>query len=346
MPRWIPVSILIIAVLGLVYLIGPSGDTPRLQAAQFAPPSDLRMLEASIAGREAANPAVKPGNAACFAWADSLRPARTRYAILYLHGFSASHEEGAALARAAARTYGCNLFLARLHAHGLDRPEPMLELDADSLFYTAQEALAIARQLGDSVILMGTSTGGTLSLALAARHPDLAGMVLLSPNIRIFDPNAALLTAPWGLQLARVIKGSPYNAWEADAYEQQFWTTRYRLEAVRELQALVEETMKPEAFASIRQPVFLGYYFRDEVHQDSTVSVPAMLEMFGQLGTPDALKRKVAFPDAGAHVIGNPRTSKAYAAVEAETLRFMAEVLRLRPVPAAAPAAPEPVTAP
>jgi pimeloyl-ACP methyl ester carboxylesterase len=58
--------------------------------------------------------------------------------------------------------------------------------------------LAIGRQLGNKVIIMGTSTGGTNALQLAAAYPnDVEALILLSPNIAINDPNAWLLNNPW-----------------------------------------------------------------------------------------------------------------------------------------------------
>jgi alpha-beta hydrolase superfamily lysophospholipase len=48
----------------------------------------------------------------------------------------------------------------------------------------------IAKKLGKKVIIMSTSTGGTLSLQLAAAFPEIAGLVMYSPNIEI--NNAAL----------------------------------------------------------------------------------------------------------------------------------------------------------
>ena len=89
--------------------------------------------------------------------------------------------------------------------------------------------------------------------------------------------------------------------------------------------------MKAEEFAKVRQPLFLGYYYKDEEHQDPTVSVEAALEMFGELGTPEGKKRKAAFPEAGAHVIGCELTSGAVEEVEEETFRFMEEVVGLEP---------------
>jgi hypothetical protein len=46
------------------------------------------------------------------------------------------------------------------------------------------------------------------------------------------------------------------------------------------------------------------YYYKDEIHQDSVVSVPAMLNMFNELGTPSNLKVKEAMPNVGNHVMG------------------------------------------
>ena len=67
--------------------------------------------------------------------------------------------------------------------------------------------------------------------------------------------------------------------------------------------------MTPEQFQKVKQPVFMGYYYKDEEHQDKVVSVPAMLAMFDELGTPADKKQKMAFPNAGEHVIASHFTS-------------------------------------
>ena len=51
------------------------------------------------------------------------------------------------------------------------------------LIHEAKEAIAIAKAIGDKVIVIGCSTGATLTLYLAAKDQDLAGLILLSPNI-------------------------------------------------------------------------------------------------------------------------------------------------------------------
>jgi pimeloyl-ACP methyl ester carboxylesterase len=317
----------------LAYFLGPEVDTPTLDKSLPEVTADLAQLEQEIQQHEAAIPNIKPENEARIVWADSVR-GKTPCSIVYLHGWSASQEEGDPVHQETARRYGCNLYLPRLYGHGLTEEEPMLSVTADKLLDSAKEAIAVGKQLGEKVILMATSTGGTLALYLAGGDPDIAGLLLYSPNIAIFDPNAELLNNPWGLQLAKLANGGDYHEFKEITEENsKYWTTKYRVEALTQLQALVEGTMTEETFESVRQPLFLGYYYRDEVHQDSTVSVPAMLQMFEALGTPEAQKRKVAFPDVGAHVMTSYITSKDLESVQQETYRFLEEVLGLQPKP-------------
>ena len=324
-------ALLIVGLPALAYFLGPEVETPTLDRSLPEVTADLVQLEQEIQQQEGAIPNVKPDNEARVIWADSI-PGKTPYSIVYLHGWSASQEEGDPIHLNTAKRYGCNLYLPRLAGHGLMEEDAMLTLTADELLDSAKEAIAVGKQLGEQVILMATSTGGTLALYLAGGDPDIAGLLLYSPNIAIFDSNARLLDDPWGLQLAKLANGGDYHEFEEVTEENsKYWTTKYRVEALTQLQALVEGTMTEETFQSVRQPVFMGYYYRDEIHQDSTVSVPAMLGMFEQLGTPSDLKRKVAFPDVGAHVMTSHLTSKDLESVQQETNRFLEEILGLEP---------------
>jgi hypothetical protein len=73
----------------------------------------------------------------------------------------------------------------------------------------------------------------------------------------------------------------------------------------------------------------MAYYYKNEQEQDKTVSVPAMLKMFDELGTPAELKRKEAFPEARAHVITSPIRTKEWQHVESETSKFLTEIVKL-----------------
>lgn len=320
----------IIVILVLAFFLGPKVEKPDLGKQLPKMPSDLMALEQQIMQREAVTPNMKPDNEAQIIWYDSI-PTKTPFSIVYLHGWSASQEEGDPMHIETAKRYGCNLYLPRLSGHGLQEKEPMLTLTADKVIDSAKEAIAVAKQLGEKVILMATSTGGTLALHLAGGDPDVAALLLYSPNVEIFDPNATLLSGPWGLQLAKLVKGGDYHEFDTDIdLKNKYWTTKYRLEALTHLQAMVDELMLPETFEKVNQPVFLGYYYKDAVHQDSVVSVPALLQMFEQLGTATNFKRKVAFPNVGDHVMTSYITSKDLESVKKETFQFLEEVLNLK----------------
>ena len=321
----------LVVILVAAYMLGPRVETPSLDTTLPEATADLVELEKEIAVKEQAFTNIKPGNEARIIWYDSL-PTKTEYSIVYLHGWSASAEEGSPLHREMAERYGANLYLPRLAGHGLIEEEPMLDITADQILDSAKEALAVAQQLGDKVIVMSTSTGGTLALHLAAGNSDLHSLILYSPNVAIYDSNAHLLAKPWGLEIARFVKGGNYHSFEADEERQKYWTTKYRLEALTHLQILIDATMLPETFGQVKQPVFMGYYFKNADEQDTVVSVDALLEMFDQLGTPESKKVKMAFPEAGDHVIGSPLTSNAVDEVRQATIAFFDNVLQVKAV--------------
>lgn len=322
-----------IPILGLAiaYLAGPKPKKPkfdkRLQTLLATP----QQLEALIRAKEQQHK-VKPDNEARIVWADSIQK-KTEYAVVYLHGFSASQMEGDPVHRRFAKEFGANLYLARLADHGIDTTETLLNFTADRFWESAKEALSIGRAIGDKVILVTTSTGGTVGLMLAAEYPDdVHALINMSPNIAINDPAAFLLNDPWGLQIARTVLGSRYREWIADPKRMQYWNNKYRIEALVELEQLVEHGMNKETFERVKQPCLTLYYYKDEAHQDPEVKVSAMLEMHEQLGTPAELKQITAIPNAGAHVLGSSLTSKDVEGVYAVMEKFAIDKIGMKKV--------------
>jgi len=322
--------LLIPVILAGVYFAGPSPATPVYSKEMPAVPADPAGLEAYIANNEAQHK-LKPDNEARIVWADSLKH-RTEYAIVYLHGFLASQGEGAPLHRDIARKFGYNLYLSRLAEQGIDTVDQMVNLTADEYWESAKQALAIGERLGKKVILIGTSTGGSLALQLAATYPDsVAALILMSPNIAIHDPNAWVLNNHWGLMIARKVNGGPYLKSPKDwgPKFRQYWYPNSRLEGAVALEELLETTMNKETFGKVHQPVGVFYYYKDDAHQDTTVKVSAMLTMFDQLGTPADQKYKQAFTEAGDHVICSPIRSREAEGVERAVQKFMTDILHL-----------------
>ncbi|MDB9886496.1 alpha/beta hydrolase, partial [Flavobacteriaceae bacterium] len=161
-----------IAVLVLAFFMGPKVDAPVVTKPLPQIDIPLEGLTEWIAQKEAAFTTIKADNESKLVFADSI-PQKTEYAIVYLHGFSGSAEDGAPVHEQVAAALGANIYLPRLLAHGLDGEENLLEYTGEGSLDTAREALAVGKILGEKVILMGTSTGCTLALALAAEHPEL-----------------------------------------------------------------------------------------------------------------------------------------------------------------------------
>lgn len=330
MRKIIKITLVLALVLVLAYLLGPSPSKPTYSNLLPELPSSSDSLEKLIAGEEALHK-IKPENEARIVWANDSLKTPTEYSIVYLHGFTASQMEGDPVHRNLAKKLGANLYLSRLAEHGIDTVDVMVNLTAEAYWESAKKALAIGKKLGKKVILMGTSTGGTNALQLAATYPDdVAALMLLSPNIAINDPNAPLLNNPWGLQIARAVKGSKYiTTPDQRPVFKKYWYSYYRLEAVVALQEMIETTMTPETFGKIHQPVALLYYYKDETHQDPVVKVSAMKTMIEQLGTPANLKFDQPLPKTGEHVIGSPIKSKDVAGVEQALDSFCTSILKL-----------------
>jgi len=309
------------------YLLGPKPKKP-VYNKELTQVPDLEDLDRYVASIESMHK-IKPGNEAEIIWADSLHK-QTEYAIVYLHGFSASKTEGNPVHINLAKELNANLYLARLADHGIDTLAPMQYFTADRLWETSKQAYAIGKKLGKKVILVGTSTGGTVALKLAATYPEINSLILLSPNVAINDKNAWLLNNPWGLQIARKVVGGDERKVDdrTDEYK-KYWYTNYRLESLVELEEFIESSMVKATFQKVKQPVLMLYYYKNELEQDPVVRVDAMLKMFDELGTPNNLKRKVAIPNAGNHVMGSYITSKDLPGVEKAIESFVGSMLKV-----------------
>ena len=174
------------------------GD-PVVLTASFDP----ARFEGDVAGYFAAQEArfddITPGTEKRVVWAGAAGD-KTPLAVVYLHGFSATSEEIRPVPDRVAEALGANLIFTRLAGHG--RPGAALaRVSVADWMADVAEALAAARAVGDRVVVIGTSTGATLA-RIAVQYPemraDVAGMVLISPNFRVKNPAAVILSSSMG----------------------------------------------------------------------------------------------------------------------------------------------------
>ena len=130
-----------------IYFFGPSPSAPKYDTAMPSVPQSAVELEQYVANQESKHK-LKPNNEARIIWADSSKT-KTEYSVVYLHGFSASQEEGAPVHRNFAKKFKCNLYLARMADHGVDTTEQLLYFTPDRWWQSSKEALAIGKALGN-----------------------------------------------------------------------------------------------------------------------------------------------------------------------------------------------------
>lgn len=258
--------LLSVVLLAAVCALGPRPvvQAPDWSAVEARLPRELAALDDYLQAEEARAPGLTPGTERRIVWFDGER--RTKRALVYLHGFSATRQETAPLAEEVARDLGANLYEARLRGHG-QAGEALGHVSAQDWLSDAAEALAIGRQLGEEVVILGTSTGATLALWLATRPAEeragLSALVLLSPNLGPKASEAGLLTLPWAEVLLPVL--IPERSWTPRNPEHaRYWTSTYPLGALFPMQALVEEVQATDP-ARLTVPTLFVYNPNDDV---------------------------------------------------------------------------------
>ena len=292
----------LLAILIVVWVLGPRVEYDELDLDPITLDLSIEDIDSYLANKESQVEFLKEDNEARVVWADSTHQ-KTPYSIVYIHGFSASQGEGAPLHTSIADSIGANLFLARLRDHGLSTKEAFRAMTPQDWIDDTKEALAIGRLIGEQVIVVSCSTGGTLSIPLAPEEESIHSLILLSPNIEIADPNAAMITGPWGEQMIESMVGE-YRMVDSTQLS-QYWSGNYHIDGLKALQGLIDHTMTDDTFEKVTTPIYMGYYYKNEQEQAPVVSVDAMLQFYDAVGTPSAQKHKTAFANAGDHVISS-----------------------------------------
>lgn len=250
---------------------------------------------------------------------------KTLYSVVYLHGFSATRQETAPLAEFVAAALGANLFETRLRGHGREH-EALRDVHAEDWLNDAAEALAIGASLGERVIVIGTSTGATLSAAML-RHPAMGSVdtiVMISPNFAPRDSNAAWLTRPAGPLLARMLVGET-RSWEPhNAQQALYWSTSYSMDSAVEMMRLVDLANR-ELPAEIPQRLLM-FYSAD----DAVISPDAARTVFEKTRSPQKAAIEIKNPgDPSHHVLaGDVLSSRMTRQIADDIVEFI-----VRPLP-------------
>lgn len=217
---------LLAVICGALWIFGPyeSVDTEiRFDAAALGDDP-----AAYLAAQEARFDDITPGTEKRIIWAGE-EGVKTPLSVVYIHGYSATSEEIRPVPDMVAEALGANIHYTRISGHGRGGDALAGPTVQDWLDDTA-EALAVARAIGDEVIVISTSTGGTLIAMLTeqpAQMEQIKGMVFVSPNFGINNPMAGLLTWPAARYWAPIIAGRERSFETVNDLHATYWTTKY-----------------------------------------------------------------------------------------------------------------------
>ncbi len=254
------VLLLLILILTILFLIGP-----RVEVGTSLRPVELpEDLDQYLETSEASFLDIIPDTEKTIIWAGETGQ-KTPLSIIYLHGFSATRQETAPLADELAAELGANLYYDRFTGHGRSG-EALAEATVNDWLNDANEALEIGRRLGNEVIILAASTGGSAAAWLVAQpgNEDVHALVLISPNFEPVNSASKILTLPWGEQLANLVVGRE-RSWEpSNELHGRYWTNSYPTKTLLPMMGLVELAQNTDLH-NVNTPLLLIYSPNDEV---------------------------------------------------------------------------------
>jgi esterase/lipase len=236
-------------------------------------------LDRFIAAREREFDDIIPGADKKITWA-AQTGLRTEYAVVYVHGFSATRQETAPLADRVAKQLKANLFYTRMNGHGRTGAA-LAQASVNAWLNDTVEAFEIGKRLGRRVIMIGVSTGGTAVTWLAARADagHLHACVLISPNFGPADRTSGILTWPWGQQIAELVIGKQ-RRWEGqNPLHAKYWTNQYPTAALLPMMGMVQLADSLD-LGMLKTPVLVIYSPKDRI-----VNPKATVKAYAAMGS-------------------------------------------------------------
>ena len=226
---------------------------------------------------------------------------KTNISIVYIHGFSASSEEVRPLPDLIAKDIKANIFYTRLTGHG--RSSNAMGLSSISYWINdLYEALEIGSRIGQKVILISTSTGGTLSAISALNESfskKILGYIFISPNFGINHKFASLISWPYSEYWLQLVIGKTRHIKPRNELDKKFWTLSYPTKALIPMARLVQK-INNQDFSKVNNPA-LFYFSMDDKIVEPEKTVRFIKNWGGNTKTVNVKMSK--FDDKYSHVI-------------------------------------------
>jgi len=298
----LPLALLIVAI-STYYLPSAPVERPVLP--------NIHNINNYIKQQESLFTDIVKGAEKTIVWADKENK-KTEYAVVYLHGYSATRQESAPLSDLLGKALNANVFHTRLSKHGRT-DEVLADATINDWKKDTLEAYEIGRTIGNKVILVSVSTGGTLSAWLSAHENTqaLVAQLMLSPNFDIPSQDAYMLDLPLGIgiKFAEWTVGKEHKWEPRNELQEKYWNTSYPIKGVRPMIQLLK-TVKKIDKSKVTLPTLMIYS-----PQDSVILPKAIVENFTSYGS--AIKQLTEFTDSedlSQHVLAgdilSPSTTK------------------------------------
>ena len=257
---------------------------------------------------------------------------KTHIALLYIHGYSASRAEGEYVVDSLANLFNANTYYLRLPGHGTSYEE----LGNTTFREYLSEVITTVKmmhQLGDKVVVVGTSMGGLLATYVAGHYQqDVDGLILCSPFYDYDSRFAKMIKVPGMLSVNKLISGKYRNMTRDTAWIKQtepgyndHWYQTQLFDGLRGLEDLRNYASHESNFKRVNVPTLLMYYYKDDKHHDDVASIAAMQRAFESFCTQKTCKTEMAMVADGNHVL----TSKYVKGDKGYVIAKMEEFLKL-----------------
>lgn len=258
-------------------------------------------------------------------------------AILFIHGWGACRAEGEHVIDQLADEWNANVFYMRLPGHGRDAAA---QRQANPAEYTraVAEALNVTEALGDTVVVVGASTGGLLATWAAGQYPDRVDAAVFASPFYNYSAGwvGPVLNNRVTTALVRLAMGPNRDAgWEGvddrrdlPGYEDH-WLIQQESMAMVQLEQLRRGVHASPGFpGNVSQPVLLLHYYKDDDHKDTVISTDHLLQIYDRFngGSPHAQSRRVPVVD-GNHILLSAYVRVDHDAVLDAMRAYFADVL-------------------
>ncbi len=271
----------------------------REPALRDGPVLSPREHQSDVAARESREPRIIDGAEGCIRLAVGKEDQRTRQVYLYLHGLSACRQETAPVTETLSARADAHAVYARVAGHGMG-DQAMGEVDGAAWLESVWSYWQRARQLGEHVVIVATSTGAAYATWLLARpgvQEQVAALLLMAPNYGVRDRRSGVLTWP-GVEnwLPKIM--SPQKDWrKRDPRQKKYWSVNYGNRALIQMQ-LVLKVARSLPVEQFRTPLMVQCAPTDPV-----ISPAAARRVFRRWGGQPKLWRWVDVPPGeSAHV--------------------------------------------